>query len=75
MREAIIDEVADLTEHRTFETIHMSEFPDDANAHTARFVPAITSDANSLTKYKARYVKGGQRDITKNYLIQRAQML
>ena len=75
MRLAINSEVQDLLRREIFKVILKEELPDSANVLTARFVPAIESNADGEVKYKARYVIGGHRDSAKSCLVHGAQAL
>ncbi len=64
----IKNEVRDLLRRGTFEVTLKEELPDGANECSARFVPAIKSNADQDVKYKARYVIAGHRDLKKSSL-------
>ena len=48
------------------------ELPGGVNALTTHFVLEIKSNPDGETKYKARYVIAGRRDILKHYMVRDA---
>ena len=61
MDEAKKKEIRNLLQRGTFKIILKEEAPPDAEVLPGRFVRAIKSSLDGKTKYKARYVIGGQR--------------
>ena len=75
MRKAIRSEVRDLMRCSAFRAILKRELSDGANTLTARFILAIKSTDDVITKYKARYVIGGHCDHLIHNLMHNAQTL
>lgn len=69
MDEAKREEINNLLDRRTFKVILTEDVPQDGNVLPGRFVLAIKSTEDGMTKYKARYVIGGHRDRLKHMMV------
>ena len=63
------EEIKRLLDRGTFKVILTKDVSKDGNLLPGRFVLAIKSSEDSMTKYKARYVIGGHRDRLKHMMV------
>ena len=69
MTEAKKKEIKNLLDRGTFKVILKEDIPHDGNILPGRFVLTLKSNDGGDVKFKARYVIGGHRDKSKDFMV------